>query len=254
MNGLIIAVRSALYSFKPGGIPGAGRHDVQEHCMLRRAVPPTLLSGLQIMIEIVVVMGGYLIGSLSFAVIVSKLFGLPDPRKYGSGNPGATNVLRTGRYAAAALTLAGDAGKGWLALTLAQVLQRRYDLQPEMLSAVALAAFLGHLWPVFFGFKGGKGVATVGGILMAVHPWLGLGTIGTWAVIFAFFRYSSLAALVAAVFAPFAYLLLFGADAMAAAVGAVSALLIWRHRANIERLLAGAEGRFGSGADRPAGR
>jgi glycerol-3-phosphate acyltransferase PlsY len=205
------------------------------------------------MIEFAVVAGGYLIGSLSFAVIVSKLFGLPDPRNYGSGNPGATNVLRTGKYAAAALTLTGDAGKGWLALTLAQMLQSRYDLPPGMLSAVALAAFLGHLWPVFFGFKGGKGVATAGGILIAVHPWLGLGTIGTWIVIFAFFRYSSLAALVSAAFAPFAYLLLFGADTMAAAVGAVSALLIWRHRANIQRLLTGKEGRFGSGKDRPTG-
>ncbi len=199
------------------------------------------------MIEFVVLAGGYLIGSLSFAVIVSKLLGLPDPRNYGSGNPGATNVLRTGKYSAAALTLMGDAGKGWLAVELAQMLELQLSLHPGMLPGVVLASFLGHLWPVFFKFQGGKGVATAGGILLAIHPWLGVGAIATWIIIFAFFRYSSLAAVIAGAFAPFAYLLLFELDLMAVAVGVVSALLIWRHRANIGRLLAGDEGRIGGG-------
>lgn len=199
------------------------------------------------MLELGIVIGGYLIGSLSFAVIVSRLFGLPDPRAYGSGNPGATNVLRTGKRLAAALTLLGDAGKGWVAVVLAQMIQARFELHSGAVAGVAFAAFLGHLWPVFFGFKGGKGVATAGGILVAVHPWLGFSTIATWLVIFAFFRYSSLAALIAAAFAPFAYLLMLEADMMAIAVCAVSALLIWRHRGNIHRLLSGAEGRFGGG-------
>ncbi len=199
------------------------------------------------MIEFVVLAGGYLIGSLSFAVIVSKLLGLPDPRNYGSGNPGATNVLRTGKYSAAALTLMGDAGKGWLAVELAQLLELHLSLHPGMLPGVVLASFLGHLWPVFFKFQGGKGVATAGGILLAIHPWLGVGAIATWIIIFAFFRYSSLAAVIAGAFAPFAYLLLFELDLMAVAVGGVSALLIWRHRANIGRLLAGDEGRIGGG-------
>ena len=199
------------------------------------------------MIEFVVLAGGYLIGSLSFAVIVSKLLGLPDPRNYGSGNPGATNVLRTGKYSAAALTLMGDAGKGWLAVELAQLLELHLSLHPGMLPGVVLASFLGHLWPVFFKFQGGKGVATAGGILLAIHPWLGVGAIATWIIIFAFFRYSSLAAVIAGAFAPFAYLLLFELDLMAVAVGVVSALLIWRHRANIGRLLAGDEGRIGGG-------
>jgi glycerol-3-phosphate acyltransferase PlsY len=200
------------------------------------------------MIEGLIIAGGYLIGSISFAVVISKLFGLPDPRDYGSGNPGATNVLRSGKRFAAALTLIGDAGKGWVAVTLAHLLEDRFNLHPGMLAGVVVASFLGHLWPVFFGFKGGKGVATAGGILLAIHPLLGAGTIATWIVIFAFFRYSSLAALIAAAFAPFAYLLFFEADLMAVAVGAVSALLIWRHQANIGRLIAGTEGRFGVGA------
>lgn len=206
------------------------------------------------MLEFAIVAAGYSIGSISFAVIVSKLFGLPDPRKYGSGNPGATNVLRSGKYLAAALTLMGDAGKGWLAVVLAQGLDTYFNLNPAMVAGVVFFAFLGHLWPVFFGFKGGKGVATAGGILLAIHPWLGVGTIATWVVIFAFFRYSSLSALIAAAFAPFAYLLLFEADLMSAAVSAVSILLIWRHRANIGRLLAGTEGRFMGGSQGPVER
>ncbi|MFM9966878.1 MAG: glycerol-3-phosphate 1-O-acyltransferase PlsY [Burkholderiales bacterium] len=205
------------------------------------------------MIEAVFVVCAYLIGSLSFAVIVSRLFGLPDPRKHGSGNPGATNVLRTGKYLAAALTLLGDAGKGWLAVVVARMFEQQFSAHPDALAGVVLAVFLGHLWPLFFGFQGGKGVATAGGILLAIHPWLGLGTISTWIVIFAFFRISSLAALIAAAFAPFAYLLLFEMDWMAVAVSAVSILLIWRHRANIGRLLAGTEGGF-STVSKKAGR
>ena len=190
----------------------------------------------------------YLIGSLSFAVIVSHIFGLPDPRSYGSGNPGATNVLRTGKRAAAALTLIGDAGKGWFAVVLAQAMEKQFDLNPGVVAFAALAAFVGHLWPLFFRFQGGKGVATAAGILLAIHPWLGAGTLATWVLIFVFFRFSSLAALIAALFAPFAYVLLFEIDLMAAAVVSIAILLIWRHRANIERLLAGTEGRFGGGS------
>ncbi len=206
------------------------------------------------MIEIAIAICAYLIGSLSFAVIVSRIFGLPDPRNYGSGNPGATNVLRTGKRAAAALTLIGDAGKGWLCLVLAQAMGKHFDLYSGVVAAVALAAFAGHLWPLFFRFQGGKGVATAAGILLAIHPWLGFGTIATWVLIFVFFRISSLAALIAALFAPFAYLLLFKIDLMAIAVIFIAALLIWRHRANIGRLFAGTEGRFGGGAQPPNGR
>ena len=200
------------------------------------------------MTEIAFAICAYLIGSLSFAVIVSRIFGLPDPRSYGSGNPGATNVLRTGKRAAAALTLIGDAGKGWLAVVLAQAMQQHFHLNPGVVAAAALVAFAGHLWPVFFRFQGGKGVATAAGILLAIHPWLGVGTVVTWVLIFVFFRFSSLAALIAALFAPFAYVLLFEVDLMAAAVISIALLLIWRHRANIERLLAGTEGRFGGGS------
>jgi len=200
------------------------------------------------MTEIAFAVCAYLIGSLSFAVIVSRIFGLPDPRSYGSGNPGATNVLRTGKRAAAALTLIGDAGKGWLAVVLVQAMQQHFDLNPGVVAAAALAAFAGHLWPVFFRFQGGKGVATAAGIVLAIHPWLGIGTVVTWVLIFVFFRFSSLAALIAALFAPFAYVLLVEVDPMAAAVVSIAILLIWRHRANIERLLAGTEGRFGGGS------
>jgi glycerol-3-phosphate acyltransferase PlsY len=203
------------------------------------------------MTEIAFAICGYLIGSLSFAVIVSRLFGLPDPRSYGSGNPGATNVLRTGRRAAAALTLIGDAGKGWFAVVLAQALQQHFSLNPGVIAVVALAAFVGHLWPLYFRFQGGKGVATAAGILLAINPWLGAGTIVTWVLIFFFFRFSSLAALIAALFAPFAYLLLIEVDLTAAAVIFIALLLIWRHRANIQRLLAGTEGRFGGGSGSP---
>lgn len=187
----------------------------------------------------------YLIGSISFAVVVSKTMGLPDPHSYGSGNPGATNVLRTGNKKAALLTLLGDGLKGWLAVWLAQRFGPDYGVDQTGIALVAVAVFLGHLFPVFHRFAGGKGVATAAGILFAIHPWLGLGTLATWLIIAAFFRYSSLAALVSAVFAPFFYVLMFGTDVVAAAILAISALLIMCHRQNIAKLLAGQESRIG---------
>ena len=187
----------------------------------------------------------YLIGSISFAVVVSKLFGLSDPRTYGSKNPGATNVLRSGNKPAAVLTLLGDGFKGWLAVWLAIRFGPSYGVTDIGIALVAIAVFLGHLWPVFFRFIGGKGVATALGVLLGINPWLGLATLVTWLVIAYAFRYSSLAALVASVFAPFYYGLLFGVDAMLIAVVVMSVLLIYRHRTNIENLLRGKEGRLG---------
>lgn len=187
----------------------------------------------------------YLAGSLSFGVLVSRAFGLPDPHSYGSGNPGATNVLRTGRKAAALLTLLGDGGKGWIAVFLGQRFAGGLGVEPAGVAAVAIAVFIGHLFPVFFGFRGGKGVATAAGILLAVNLWLGLATLITWIAIAAIFRLSSLAALIAAVFAPMYYVWLSGIDAMSVALTAMSALLLWRHRDNIRRLVAGQEGRIG---------
>jgi glycerol-3-phosphate acyltransferase PlsY len=188
----------------------------------------------------------YLIGSLSFAVVVSKLFGLADPRTYGSKNPGATNVLRSGNKAAAVLTLLGDALKGWLAVWLASRYGDAFGVGEGGIALVAIAVFVGHLWPVFFRFVGGKGVATALGVLVGLNGWLGLATLITWLVIAYAFRYSSLAALVASVFAPFYYGLLFGFDPQLAAVLAMSVLLIYRHRQNIANLLAGKESRIGS--------
>ena len=187
----------------------------------------------------------YLIGSISFAVVVSKLFGLSDPRTYGSKNPGATNVLRSGNRAAAILTLLGDGAKGWLAVWLAQKFGPQYGIGDGGIALVAIAVFLGHLWPLYFKFVGGKGVATALGVLLGLDPWLGLATLATWLVVAYAFRYSSLAALVAAVFAPFYYGLLFGSDTKLLAVLAMSALLVYRHRKNIANLLTGKEGRIG---------
>ncbi len=195
--------------------------------------------------SVLAVVAAYLIGSISFAVLVSKAMGLADPRSYGSKNPGATNVLRTGNKTAAALTLAGDALKGLVAVLLAKALAARFGFGDGTIALVALAAFVGHLFPVFHRFQGGKGVATAAGVLLALHPLLGLGTLATWLLIAFFFRYSSLAALVAAVFAPLWYLFLFQPDPIAAAVAVMSVLLIWRHSANIQNLLAGKEGRIG---------
>ncbi len=187
----------------------------------------------------------YLIGSVSFAVLVSKVMGLPDPHSYGSGNPGATNVLRTGSKLAAVLTLLGDAAKGYVAVLLARALIG-VDIDSWVLPAVAVAAFVGHLFPVFHGFKGGKGVATALGILLAINWVLGLTTLSTWLIVAVFLRYSSLAALISALFAPVYFIFLFGIQPMAAAIVAMSALLIWRHQSNIKNLLNGTEGRLGS--------
>jgi glycerol-3-phosphate acyltransferase PlsY len=191
---------------------------------------------------------GYLIGSLSFAVIVSRVMGLADPRSYGSGNPGATNVLRSGNRAAALLTLAFDALKGWVPVVLVLMFGARFGLGPNEAAFVGLAAFLGHLWPVFFRFQGGKGVATAAGVLMAFNPMLGVATLASWAIVAAFTRYSSLAAIVAAVFAPFYQALIWGIEVGWIALVAMSALLIWRHKANIGRLLDGSESKLGQKA------
>jgi len=186
------------------------------------------------------VLAAYCLGSVSFAIAVSRLMQLPDPRTYGSRNPGATNVLRTGKRAAAALTLAGDAGKGWLAVWLAQL------YAPEAAALAGLAVFLGHLFPLFHRFKGGKGVATAAGVLFGLDVWLGLGSLAAWIVIAAFFRYASLASLVAALFAPFfAWYVSLSYD-MLLVVASIAALLVWRHKGNIGRLFAGTESRIGA--------
>ena len=190
----------------------------------------------------------YLLGSISFAVWVSRWMGLPDPYSYGSGNPGATNVLRTGSRKAALLTLIGDAGKGLVAVALAAATQTLHQQGLTGLAVVALAAFVGHLYPVFHRFQGGKGVATAAGVLLAVHPGLGMATIATWVFIALVFRYSSLAALTAAFFAPaYAYLLL-PSPPLVLAVAFMSSLLALRHRSNILKLLRGEESRIGGGS------
>ena len=187
----------------------------------------------------------YLVGSVSFAVVVSRLMGLADPHTYGSGNPGATNVLRTGNRKAAVLTLIGDAGKGALAVGLGHLLAARYGLSETALAWIGLAAFVGHLFPVFHRFAGGKGVATAAGVLLVLSPWLGGFTLATWLVVAVFLRYSSLAALVSAVFAPsFAWLLMGWVPALLP-LALMSLLLILRHRSNIGKLLAGQESRIG---------
>jgi glycerol-3-phosphate acyltransferase PlsY len=194
---------------------------------------------------IVAIVLAYLLGSVSFAVVVSRAMGLADPRSYGSGNPGATNVLRTGNRKAAILTLVGDAAKGAVAVLLAKAVAARYGFGDPTLACVGLAAFVGHLFPVFHRFQGGKGVATAAGVLIALSPWLGLATLATWITIAVFFRYSSLAALVAAVFAPAYYALLAGVDAVLVPLAIMSVLLILRHRRNISNLIAGTESRIG---------
>ena len=198
------------------------------------------------MTTVLLTLAAYLIGSISFAVVSSKLFGLADPRTYGSKNPGATNVLRSGNKAAAVLTLLGDGAKGWLAVFLVIHYQERLAVGDLAVALVALAVFIGHLWPLYTRFVGGKGVATELGVLIGLNPWLGLATLVTWVVIAYAFRYSSLAALAAALFAPFYYGLLFGVDEKLFAVLIMSALLALRHSANIGKLLAGTESRIGS--------
>ncbi len=197
------------------------------------------------MATLVFIVLAYLIGSVPFAVIVSRTMGLADPRSYGSGNPGATNVLRSGNKKAAVLTLIGDALKGWLAVFLAQRFADAWGVSDFGLAAVALAVFIGHLYPIFLRFAGGKGVATAAGVLIAIDPILGLAVIATWLIIAIFFRYSSLAALVAAVFAPLYYVFMFGFGPYAPAVIVMAMLLIYRHRANIGKLIAGKESRIG---------
>ncbi len=190
-------------------------------------------------------LAAYLVGSLSFAVIVSRGFGLADPRSYGSGNPGATNVLRSGKKAAAILTLVLDAAKGAVPVWLVDRYGAAWGLGEGTQALVGLAAFVGHLWPVFFGFKGGKGVATAAGVLLALNPWLALATLASFAIILFFFRYVSLASIVAAVFAPFYQLLIWGMGEAAMAILVMSLLLVWRHSANIQKLLAGTESKLG---------
>src|SRR5258706_3613793 len=191
------------------------------------------------------VLVAYLTGSLSFAVIVSRAFGLPDPRSYGSRNPGATNVLRMGKKLAALLTLIGDGGKGWLAVFLAARYAAGYGVDATGVATCAVAVFLGHLVPLFFGFKGGKGVSTAGGILLAIDPWLGLATFATWIVIALLFRYSSLAAVVAAVFAPLFYFFLSRAGGKLPPLILMSALLLLRHQTNLLQLVARQGSRVG---------
>jgi acyl phosphate:glycerol-3-phosphate acyltransferase len=188
----------------------------------------------------------YLLGSVSFAVVVSKAMGLPDPYTHGSKNPGATNVLRTGNKVAAALTLFGDAAKGWVAVTIARAVLGDPIVSDNnlMLGLVAIAVFLGHLYPIFYRFKGGKGVATAAGILFAISWVLGLATLGTWLIVAFFMRYSSLAALSAAAFAPLYFTFLFGLQPMGLAILVMSLLLIYRHRSNIRNLMNGTETRL----------
>lgn len=185
----------------------------------------------------------YLIGSVSFAVIVSRLYALPDPRSYGSHNPGATNVLRTGRKAAAALTLVGDGAKGWLAVVIAGALA---DDAVLAMAAAGVAVVVGHVFPLFHGFKGGKGVSTALGVLIGLDLYVAIGTAATWVIMAVFFRISSLSALVSALFAPFFTLLLYNPrHPFFLGVCLISALLIWRHKSNIRNLLAGKEARLG---------
>lgn len=191
---------------------------------------------------------GYLIGSLSFAVIISRLMGLSDPRSYGSGNPGATNVLRSGNKKAAILTLVFDALKGYLPVLAVVLWGAPLGLGEGTAALVGLTAFLGHLWPVFFKFEGGKGVATAAGVLLALNPLLGAATLASWLIIAYFSRYSSLAALVAAVFAPFFQMLIWGAGPIVLTAGIMGLLLIWRHEANIRKLLNGTESKIGQKA------
>ena len=198
------------------------------------------------MLTIIYIIAAYLLGSVSFALIASKLFALPDPRTYGSGNPGATNVLRTGKKAAAAFTLFGDAAKGWLAVWLAIEYSAPGDQFLLLPAVVAIAVFVGHLFPVFLRFKGGKGVATALGVLLAFNFMVGLGGLVTWLVMALMFRYSSLAALVAALATPIFVFLLGLPNEWVIASGVMSLLLIWRHKSNIQNLLAGTETRLGS--------
>jgi glycerol-3-phosphate acyltransferase PlsY len=203
--------------------------------------------------SVCVVLLAYLLGSLSFAVIVSKAMRLDDPRSYGSGNPGATNVLRSGNKLAAILTLLLDAVKGVAAVLVARFLAERLGYGDGVVALAGLAAFFGHLYPIFFRFQGGKGVATAAGVLLAFHGLVGLACLGTWLVVAILTRYSSLAALVTALLAPVYFHFSHGDPSVVGAVAAMSVLLIWRHRSNITKLLNGTESKLGSKAGKPAG-
>lgn len=197
------------------------------------------------MTTLLLIVGAYLIGSLSFAVIVSRAMGLPDPRSFGSGNPGATNVLRTGRKLAAALTLLGDALKGWVAVMAADTIVTEFNLHPDLVLLAAMAVFVGHLYPVLFRFQGGKGVATALGVLVGLNPWLGLACLATWLLVAVLFRISSLSALVTALLAPLYAGLLAGWNNLAVAVLVIALLLVYRHKSNLVKLVNGEEKRIG---------
>ena len=203
------------------------------------------------MFNVSAVIAAYLIGSLSFAVIVSKYYGMDDPRTYGSGNPGATNVLRSGKKKAAALTLLGDALKGLVAVVLARCLQDALNLSDITIAAVAVAALVGHMWPLFFGFKGGKGVATALGVVLALSPATALVCAGIWLVMAFGFKVSSLAALAATVAAPLVAFWLMPYPSWAWATVVIAVLVLYRHKSNIQNLLQGKEGKIGDKADKP---
>ena len=202
--------------------------------------------------SVCVVLLAYLLGSLSFAVIVSRAMRLDDPRSYGSGNPGATNVLRSGNKVAAVLTLLLDAVKGVVAVLIARFLAEHLGYGDGVVALAGLASFLGHLYPIFFRFQGGKGVATAAGVLLALNWMVGLACLGTWLAVAVLTRYSSLAALVTALLAPLFFYLMHGDSQVVGAVAVMSVLLIWRHRSNITKLLNGTESKLGSKATRPS--
>lgn len=199
-----------------------------------------------VLLAVLLVVAAYLLGSVPFAVLSSRFFGLADPRSYGSKNPGATNVLRSGNKKAAIVTLLGDAMKGWLAVFLAQNYGEDYGLGGFFVVGVALAVFFGHLYPIFLGFKGGKGVATAAGVLLAIDLSLGLTTLVVWLVVAMLLRYSSLAALIAAAAAPLCALMLWGADVRLLAVAVIAMALIVKHWQNLQRLMAGTEPKIGA--------
>ena len=187
----------------------------------------------------------YLLGSVSFAVVASWIFRLPDPRTFGSMNPGATNVLRSGNKAAAIFTLLGDSGKGWVAVVLAQHFAPVWGLDDKVIAAVALLVFLGHIWPVFLRFKGGRGVATAIGVVLGLNLWPGILAVITWIIVAIIWRFSSLSALVAAILTPVYAWIFLGSGLSTFVIFTISLLVIWRHKSNIANLLAGKETRIG---------